>query len=374
MKILIIGGHLTPALAVIDALPKDVEVVYVGRKHALEGDKAVSLEYQAITARNIPFEQIQTGRIQRTFTRHTISSLLKLPQGFFQAYKLIKKIKPDVIVGFGGYVSVPICVAGAIFKIPIILHEQTLEAGLANKQLAKFAEKICISWENSQQFFPKGKTVLTGNPAVASIFEQSSVTKSPKKSLPTLVIVGGSLGSHAINILIEGCLEQLLEKYTIIHQTGDAKTFGDFDRLEKKKSTLPEALQDRYTLIKFIDPQDIISTFASATLVLSRAGMNTVTTLLVLNKPALLIPLPISQNHEQKKNAHFFKEHGLGEVVMQSTLTPTKLFDVIHAMIKQIDQYQNTKDTKELQIHTHAAQQIVDIINYAYENRLKKKK
>src|SRR5437879_2705078 len=111
MKIAIIGGHLTPALAVIRALPKDADVVYIGRKYAMEGDKAESLEYQIITTLGIPFVILHASRLQRQLTRHTIPSLARMPKGMMEAFKILKKQKPDIILSFGGYVSIPVCFA-----------------------------------------------------------------------------------------------------------------------------------------------------------------------------------------------------------------------------------------------------------------------
>ncbi len=373
MKILITGGHLTPALSVIEQLPRDAHVLYVGRKYALEGDKAFSLEYQTILNMHIPFAELKTGRLQRKLTIHTIPSLLRLPLGLAQAMKIVSSYKPDVILSFGGYVSVPVAFAAKLKGIPIVIHEQTLEAGLANRVIAPFASKICISWQTSAKFFPKNKTILTGNPAVATILDHIKPTKKQASILPKIVIVGGSLGSHAINLLVEGALEKLTTEFHILHQTGDAKQFGDFDRLVAKKNTLEKKLQDRYLPIKFIDPKDIISAFQQADLVVTRAGINTITTLLLLNKPAFVIPLPVSQNNEQRKNGLFLKEHGLGEVVSQDSLTAEKFFNYIHAMIKNKDKYINTKELSELLIHKKSAQKIIDIVSYEQKQASQKK-
>lgn len=364
MRIAIIGGHLTPALSVIQRIPKGNEVVYIGRKYALEGDRAHSLEYQTIREHNIPFVHITTGRLQRTFTPQTIPSLLKLPTGFFQALRILRQLKPDVIIGFGGYVSVPVGFAGKVLGIPLVIHEQTLEAGLANRILASIANKVCISWETSRKFFPKQNVILTGNPVVEAIFEESTRHRLKKGVLPRLVIVGGSLGSHAINMLIEGCLPELLKRFELLHQTGDAKEFQDFEHLATKRDSLGPALRERYMLTKFIDPKEIVSVFESADLVVTRAGINTITTLLLLNKPALVIPLPVSQKNEQLKNAQFFKQHGLGEIFNQSIGTPEKLFTLIVAMMKQKNTYANTKSREEFAVNSHAAQKIIDAIFY----------
>ncbi|MEK7451076.1 MAG: glycosyltransferase, partial [Patescibacteria group bacterium] len=164
MRVIIIGGHLSPALSIIEKLPKTDKVLFIGRKYVFEGDQALSLEYKTIQSLKIPFVNLITGRLQRKFTKHTIPSLLKLPYGFMRSILALIKFQPDVVLSFGGYLSFPVVLSAFLLRIPIVIHEQTLEAGLANKILSVFAKKICISWETSRKFFPKGKIVLTGNP------------------------------------------------------------------------------------------------------------------------------------------------------------------------------------------------------------------
>ena len=133
---------MTPALAIIDALPKEARIFFIGRKHPLEGDKALSLEYQTITDMGITFFPLTTGRLQRKISTRSFISLVKIPYGFFQALSILISCKPDVIIGFGGYLAVPVGLAAWILRIPFVIHEQTLDAGLANKFLARFAKKI----------------------------------------------------------------------------------------------------------------------------------------------------------------------------------------------------------------------------------------
>lgn len=366
MKILICGGHLTPALAVAEAMPKGTEVLYVGRKNPLEGDSAVSLEYKTILQKKIPFVEISTGRLQRKLTKYTFSSLLKIPKGLIESFRIINSFKPDVIVGFGSYVSVPVCLAGFMMRIPVIIHEQTLEAGLANKFLGSIADKICVSWENSLKYFPKNKTILTGNPVFSSLF--SLQAKKNKTALPQIVVVGGSQGSHAINQIITNSLDKLLQKFNLYHQTGDAREFGDFEALERKKEKMNETMKKRYFLTKFINPDDIGKILADSDLVITRAGINTIGTIAVLNKPALVIPLPASQRHEQKKNALFLKSLGLAEVVYQDSLTPEKFVTVVELMMKSLESYK-IKNISSLELHKNSAKKIVDIIFYAKTDR-----
>jgi len=363
MKVGIIGGHLTPALAVIEKLPDTVEVVYFGRKYAMEADNAVSLEYQAIHARGIHFVEFTTGRLQRTFTRHSITSLSKIPEGFKHARNLLKQENVDVVIGFGGYVSIPLCLSAKLLGIPVIIHEQTLGIGLANKIIAPFANAICISWEESKRFFPKKQQVLiTGNPLVASNLKESLFLKNFDRSHPLIVIVGGSQGAHVLNSAVEHSLASLLEKYTIIHQTGDAKQFGDYDRLALKRLTLPIALQKRYSVEKFIDPSEIESIYKAADLVVGRAGINTVTNLLLLNKPALLVPIIVGQKNEQLTNALMFSNTGLGEVLEQEKLTPDIFLEKINHMIHALDSYVNRSRRDMRKLHEDAAERIVQVI------------
>ncbi len=375
MKILITGGHLTPALAVIQALPKDAKVVYVGRKFGLEGDSAVSLEYQTITSMQLPFIVFQPGRLQRKFTRHSMPSLGRIPKGIWEAFKILKEITPDVVLSFGGYVAFPMCVAAAMLKIPSVLHEQTLEAGGANHLLSRFAAAICVSWESSQKFFPKEKVVLTGNPIIAShpSTEMREILAHTHKKYPLLTVTGGSLGSHPINELIESILPTLLAKYTIFHQTGDAKEFGDFARLQEFKSTLPYTFQERYIIRKFISPDDISFVYESSDMVVSRSGINTVLSLLLANTPSLLIPLPFSQRHEQEKNARLLQETGLGKFLQQENLTSDVLLREIEQMMEKRKTYTNVKRDQLLALHQHAAKKIIEIVYGTKNDRLQKK-
>lgn len=359
MKIVICGGHLSPALSVIENLPKGDKVIVFGRKHAHEGDDSLTLEYKTMQNRNIPFIPITTGRLQRKLTRHTVPSLVKTPYGFFQSLVALRALRPDVVLSFGGYVAAPVVLAAHVLKIPIVLHEQTLEAGASNRLLARFAKKVCISWESSAAFFPKNKTVLTGNPIRK--YQISNIQfPIPEGKKPLLYVTGGSTGAHAINELIEGCLEKLIKKYRIIHQTGDAKQYADFDRLSEKKESLGKE-KDDYVLTKFVQPEDVAGILKEADLVVSRSGANTVTELLYYKKPCLLIPLPISQNNEQKKNALMVKDAGLAEVLDQYSVTPDMLCQKIITMTENLSSYKTQSSIAD--VVEQAANSIISVLH-----------
>lgn len=358
MKLIITGGHLSPLLSIIDVLPKDIEVLVIGRKHALEGDSAFSLEYQTLKNKKIPFRSITAARLQRKFTSRTFFSLLKFPFGLWQSFLILKKFKPNVVLTFGGYISLPVVFSAFVLCIPVVIHEQTLEAGLANRISSFFAKKVCISWESSKKFFPRKKTILTGNPIRKFLIFQFS----NREHLPIIYITGGSLGSHSINVLVEDCLKKLLEKYIIFHQVGDAKEYLDYDRLFKLKNSFEKKLQERYLLTKFVIPDEVGTILQKADLVISRSGINTVSELIFFKKLCLLIPLPYSQNNEQIKNALFLKGLGFGEVVSQKELTPEKLFGLIQSMIENKDLYQKKIEEAKFSIRKDAASKIIEIL------------
>lgn len=369
MKIIIIGGHITPALAVIDALEQKAEIVFLGRKYSFEGDKAESLEYQTIRKRGIKFITITTGRLQRSFSHRSLISFIKVPYAVVQSLRILQKEKPNVVVGFGGYVSVPICLAASLLKIPIVIHEQTLGAGLANKFISRFAAKVCVSWKQSLKYFPEEKTVITGNPLRKFVNDSSFALLKSESQLPLLFITGGSTGAHFINVLIEGCLEELLRRFRIIHQTGDSKEFGDFNRLQLIRDTLPLKFKERYELVKFINPEEIGEVIRRSELIVSRSGMNTVTEILYFGKPALLIPLPHGQKNEQLINAQFLKKTGLGNYKLQSELNSISLLREIEYMYDQKQKFLVHKEETKTLVPQNSADKIIQIIYEVVEKK-----
>jgi UDP-N-acetylglucosamine--N-acetylmuramyl-(pentapeptide) pyrophosphoryl-undecaprenol N-acetylglucosamine transferase len=372
MKVVLIGGHLSPALAVIDALPKEIEVVFIGRKHATEGEEKESFEFKTITAKGIPFFNLVTGRLQRSFSTHSLRSLGKIPGGFSMTYQILKEQKPHVVVSFGGYLSVPVCFVAKTLHIPVIIHEQTLRAGLANKVTAKVASKICLSWEDSQPFFPKKKSIVTGNPIRKEI---TDVALLPKKTnlFPTLYITGGSTGSHIINESVKKILPQLLEKYIIYHQAGNVKGYTSFDDLNLIKAALPHVLQERYFLTDHYPSYESAAIMHKADIVISRSGINTVTELLYLNKPAILIPLLFGQHNEQEINAQFLQKAGLGNVILQKDVTSELLLSQIRQMFASINTYTLKHDMQQNERNMHAAEKLVEVILHVASNPISQK-
>jgi len=355
------GGHFAPALSVIRQLPKDVEYTIVGRKYTYEGSDTLSLEYVTAQKNNLPFIPITTGRLQRSFSKFTIPSLLKIPVGFWQAKNILQEFRPDVILSFGGYVSVPVVIAASSLRIPIVIHEQTQHAGLANKIASKFAKKICVSWKSSVKYFPKEKTVLTGNPVKPELMD-AIISSEKETTYEHVFITGGSQGSHKINMLVHDVIAEILPITKVIHQTGDAQQFNDYDKLVAFRETLPTSLQEKYVIEKFVSPEEMIHVVSQASLVVSRAGINTITELLLLKKPALVIPLKDGQTNEQIENARLFTSSGLGAMIDEDTVTPEEFKKQLVQMISERDKYTRKKDVPEFDLHLSATKHILEVL------------
>jgi UDP-N-acetylglucosamine--N-acetylmuramyl-(pentapeptide) pyrophosphoryl-undecaprenol N-acetylglucosamine transferase len=343
-KIILTGGHLAPLLAVYEVLSRQASCVIVGRKHTFEADKAESLEYTLFKKENISFYNLPTARLQRRFTRHTLPSLFRSPSALISARSVLNHERPDVVLTFGGYIGLPVALAAYMKGIPIVLHEQTLHAGLTNRTIGKIATKICISYPTSARFFPSEKTVITGNPVRPEVFKAYDSLKLPA-GLPVLYVTGGSAGAHAINIIIEYILPSLLQKFVVIHQTGDSQEFKDYERLTKLRGSLTEELKTRYMVKKFILPDEIGWVYKRADVVLSRSGANTVTELIALQKKALLIPLPFAQREEQLENAKYYVNTGLGEYILQKNVNLNtfvkKLLSIHESKIPHMPPFKN---------------------------------
>lgn len=345
MKILITGAHFTPAVATIEELKRKdgVEVVYVGRETTLEGDKTLSVESKVLPSLGVKFIPIIAGRLQRTFTVHTIPSLLKVPIGLLQALYIILSEKPDVILSFGGYVAVPVVIIGWLFSVPIIIHEQTFASGMANRICSVFADKIAVSFEMST--FKGEKVILTGLPIRRDIIGISRGVSLIHRRLPIILVMGGNQGSHIINLALEGCLRELLKMAVVYHQTGDSK-YRDFERLEQleKSGGLGER-GERYKVKKWIG-KEYGEILQEADLVISRAGVNTLTELAFLGKPALLIPI---SNSEQNKNAKFFEGLGLVKVLPQSKLSGETLMENVRLLLDNLNSLkEKSKEIKKV--------------------------
>lgn len=314
MKVVITGGHHNSGLLLAKAFQERGEKVFwFGHKFTMLGNNNPSAEYLEVTRQNIPFYEIKAGKLQKRYK--FIQNFLRIPQGFGQSFFYLLNIKPDVIVSFGGYIALPVAVSGWILGIPIFTHEQTVVSGLANKIISKFSKKIFISFKTSEKYFPKEKIVFSGLPIRKAILENSHpLFKNSKKK--TIYITGGKQGSHVINEAVFDILPKLLEKFNVIHQCGSASPYNDIEKgLRIKK--------ENYLVKDYFFADEIGDVYHSADFVIGRSGAHTIYELLILQKPAILIPIPWSSNNEQMENAKMLALSGLAEILQQDQLKET---------------------------------------------------
>lgn len=328
------GGHTSAAVAIITALKESfhdspLEILFIGSKKGIEST--------IIPGYDIPYRAIYTGKLRRYFDLKNFSDLLlKFPAGIVQSIIEIYKFKPHVIFSSGGFVSLPVVIAGWLLRIPIIIHEQTALAGLANKIEAFFADRIAVSYASSIRDFPASRTILTGNPVRKEILDgdaaRGMIQFRFERELPVIYITGGVQGSHKINRTVGEILPALLEHCQIIHQSGDNE-FKDFEWLKQKQHDLPDSLKKRYRVYKYIR-EELPDVFAMTSLMVSRAGAGTVNEAIALGIPCIFIPLPGAAGGEQLANAKLLEEVGAARIILEKNLAPHLLENEITSLIK----------------------------------------
>ncbi len=320
--IFITGGHVTPALALMDELSGgDIAVTFIGRKYAVEGKRHTAAEYDVVRQRGIRFLPISAGRLQRTLTFHTIPSLFKVPIGFIQALWYVLMQRPSVIVSFGGYVGLPVALAGWILGVPVLTHEQTRASGLANRIIGAVATRICVTFPETAADFPAAKTVVTGLPMRRALFSPGRAVLRKNADAKLLYITGGSLGSQSLNEIIAPVLETLTKTYVVVHQTGNWQQ-NNF-------------ITERYVAKKFFSENELAWLYRHAHIVIGRAGANTVLELAATGTVAVLVPLPWSGQDEQQQNARWLADRGGARVLSQTGLTGDSLLSALRSVERE---------------------------------------
>ncbi len=317
------GGHTMPALSMIDSLKNECkkkkinpEILYIGSKNGIE---------KTLTDRsNIRYSAIKTGKLRRYVSLKNFTDIFKIIIGLFQSMGIIKKFKPAIVVSTGGFVSVPPVIAAKSLKIPVIIHEQTIDAGLANKIAGKFADKIALTFNESSKYFPSSKTIVTGLPLRKEIF--SGTKKSAKKrfkfdfKLPVVYFTGGGQGCHILNLTALKILPCLLDKCNVIFQTGKNENNNDYPEFKKFYSSLNPKRKRRIYIFDFIH-EELGDVLAITNLAVSRSGAGSVNEFLALKIPAIFIPLEIATNNEQLKNAKIPEKRGGAVIIEEKNLT-----------------------------------------------------
>lgn len=356
MKILISGGHLTPALAFIEYIKKnhpDDVIVFVGRVHSRTGVKQESREKSETSKKGVEFIAFKSIKLSKNTILDRIKSIPVLITSTLRSIAILGKTKPNVFVSFGGYLAVPITFAAWIMRIPIITHEQTRTAGIANKLISKFANKIAVSYEDSIKYFPKNITFLTGNLIRQNILSKSNskpkwMEKLSKK--PILYITGGSQGSEIINHTVAQILKQITNDWLVIHQCGNATQTRNYKKeLNLLRKGLPSANRNNYFVIEWLSENELSWIYSNTKAIVSRAGANTTEEIAARGIPSVLIPLPFSHNDEQLKNAQALSDKSQAILLEQKFLSPKTLIKSIDLINKY-----NRKFSRNLSMFTRS--------------------
>lgn len=342
------AGHVTPNIALFPALrAEDYEIHYIG---SFDG-----IEKKLIEDFDVPYYGISTGKFRRYFDPKNFSDPFRVMKGFFEARKILKHIKPDIVFSKGGFVSVPVVRAAASLKIPCIIHESDMTPGLANKLCIPVSRKICCNFPETFDMLPPEKAVLTGSP----IREELSTGNKEvglafcgfNHEKPVIMVMGGSQGAAAVNQAIRDALPKLLEKYQVVHLCGK-------DKMDNLLLTVPGYKQFEY--IK----EEMKDLLAMADLVISRSGANAISEILALRKPNILIPLP-SGRGDQLLNADSYEAQGFSIVINEDDLTTKVLLQKVEELWQNKETYVKTMSESK---QRDAIGQIMGLIE---ENRLK---
>ena len=318
------AGHVTPNIALLPALKEaGFEAEYIGSYNGIEKD--------LITKEGIPYHGISSGKLRRYFDWKNFSDPFRVIKGYGQARALLKKIQPSIVFSKGGFVSVPVVLAAKSLHIPAILHESDMTPGLANKIAMKGAVKICCNFPETIKYLPEGKGVLTGSPIRQQLLhgdrQKALEFTGLKGDRHILLIIGGSLGSVFINNAVRGALDDLLQKFEIIHLCGKGNLDPSLDG------------KDGYVQYEYIS-KELPDLFAAADLVISRAGANAICELLALHKPNILIPLSRNASRgDQILNAESFKKQGFSYVIEEEDVNEKTLTEAIHYVAEHKDEY-----------------------------------
>jgi UDP-N-acetylglucosamine--N-acetylmuramyl-(pentapeptide) pyrophosphoryl-undecaprenol N-acetylglucosamine transferase len=335
------GGHIFPIIAIIRELKKQnkkteqekrinpLNLYFVGPKS--------EIGLQLLKNEGVIVKTIFAGKIRRYITpksilENIIDILFKIPISFIQASLYLRKIKPDIVFGKGGYGSFPVIWSAEKLKIPFFLHESDIVPGRVTKIFAKSTIKIFTSFEQTKiENISSSKIFFTGNPIRQTILngsrEKAKKIFELKDKKPIILILGGSQGAERINNIILQMLPQLLENFEIIHQCGKK-------RLNEILSTAriiikKENLIKNYHPINFLNEEELKHAYAMSHLIISRAGSGSIFNIATIGKPSILIPLPEASQNHQAKNAHAFASNGAAMVMESKNPTPRLLYSNI---------------------------------------------
>jgi UDP-N-acetylglucosamine--N-acetylmuramyl-(pentapeptide) pyrophosphoryl-undecaprenol N-acetylglucosamine transferase len=329
MKILIsgggTGGHIYPALALIKEIQNqepNASFLYVGTEDGLEK--------RIVEKEGLPFQSIIITGFKRKLSLHNLKTIYRFFKGVSDSKKILKKFKPDVVIGTGGYVCGPVVYAAAKLNIPTIIHEQNSVPGLTNKFLSRYVDKVAICFKEASSFFPKSKVLLTGNPRATEVSKHVPMDKAAlglHPSKKTVLIVGGSRGARPINDAVIHALHKFSKKeYEVLYVTGEVH----YDKVKEEAKQVDNLNQ---VIIKpFLD--NMPDYLMNIDLVVARAGATTLAEITALGIPSILIPSPYVTNNHQEKNARALEENGAARIVLETELTSNVLVNEIDCILE----------------------------------------
>ena len=347
------GGHLFPGIAVAEeflARDRDNEVLFVGTERGIEA--------RAVPAAGYRLELISAAGIRGKRGLSQIKGVAMMIYGYAQSRKVLKEFRPDLVLGVGGYASLPMVLAARGMQIPRYIHEQNAIPGQTNRLLARFADGVFITLEESARYFPKDSTLLTGNPLRRQILnsiglEGKGQGANSSHSCFNLLVFGGSQGAHAINMaMVEALpfLKQSQLKLEIVHQTGE----NDCESVTAGyKSAGVEA-----RVTPFIS--DMASEYARADLIICRAGATTIAEVTACGKTCLFIPFPHAVDDHQRKNAEALLKKDACFMMLEQELSGKSLAESINTLAKKPELIQSTGELAFSMARLDAARIIVD--------------
>ncbi len=356
-KLLFTGGHHNSALATIDWIKNNsdsFEFYWIGKKNI--DSKSVSPEFTEVSSKNIPFYNLNAGKLFRTtsilYFPHVVYNLLLIPLGLLQAIYYLYRIKPNLIVSFGGYLSVPVVIAGYFMGIKSVLHEQTATIGLANEISSFFVQKIFTAWPldfyTDQKVSIKRKMEYTGLPVRNSISSgEGKIKFSGKMMKKTIYITGGKSGSLFMNKIFLDILKEVSSKYNLIWSCGRRIGEADYNSIIEAIGKLPHENRANIHVKEYFLEDEIGKVFNTADIVVTRGGAHTIYELVLIKKPAIVIPIPWVSRQEQLKNAMVLEKFGLGIVLNQNELTPYKLLAELESFSDKVDNIKEISKDKE---------------------------
>lgn len=334
------GGHFYPIIAIAQELNKIAEKEHLAELELyFMSDRAYN--EKLLSSAGVTFLKVNTGKVRRYFSILNIVDFFKTMIAIPVAVVRVFLLYPDIVVGKGGYASVPALFAARLLRIPVLIHESDSVPGRANKWASKFAEKIAISYPEAADYFPKEKVALTGNPIrndiLTPIKEGAYDLLNLERDIPVILVLGGSQGAQIINDVILQATPEIIEKYQIIHQVG-IKNLKEMKNLTQVVIGNKEH-KERYKIFGYLDNQAMRMSAGVADLIISRAG-STIFEIAAWGIPSIVVPITKSNGDHQKKNAYSYARAGAADVIEEKNLTP-------HLLASEINRLMNNAQKRE---------------------------